>query len=463
MKIGAAFPDYIRTERIERRGRNFFGKTYSSRVYLLPLFLIIFTALIIIRLFFLQIFQGSYYRNLSDLNRTRTIAIHAPRGIIFDRNQTPLVFNVPGYREVLKDEASIAGVKTRLIDNNKAMKLISDGKNNLEIDSLRSYPYKDFSSHAIGYIGQISKEELSRKEFSSYKGGELIGKIGVEGWYESMLAGRDGKELIEIDSHGRIVRELGKTDPTAGENITLTIDIELQKAVFDAALDIKKGAVIVSSPKGEILALVSKPSFDPNLFTQGENYSGAPESPYKSISEILGDDVGQPLLNRAIGGVYPPGSTFKLITAAAALVEKKIDQDFKIEDTGVLTIGPFSFASWYYSDYGRKEGSLNVVSALKRSNDIFFYKTSELVGVEKISEVARKFGLGKTLGIDLIGEQKGLVPTPLWKEKEIGEKWFLGDTYHYGIGQGYLLTTPLQVNAWTQVIANGGTLYQPHL
>ncbi len=462
MKIGAAFPHHIHTEKIKRRGSGFFNKTYPIRIYLLPLFIIIFTTLIVVRLFFLQIFQGSYYRNLSDLNRTKTIVINAPRGIIFDRLETALVFNVPGFREV-PDGTSLASeaAKTKLIDTNEALKLISEGKNNLQIDSLRSYPYKDSISHVLGYIGQISEEELNQKELSSYKGGDLIGKIGIEREYEAMLKGTNGKKLVEVDSRGRIVRELGKTDPIPGKNITLTLDLDLQKAAFKASGGIKKGAIIVSTPLGGILALLSKPSFDPNLFTMGSNYTS--ESLYKNVSQVLEDQGNQPLLNRAIGGIYPPGSTFKLVVAAAGLESKNIDRDFIVEDTGVLTVGDFSFSNWYFSQYGKKEGSVNVVKAIRRSNDIFFYKLGELVGVEKISETGERFGLGKTLGIDIMGEAKGLVPRPSWKEEKVGDKWFLGDTYHYGIGQGYLLTTPLQVNAWTQVIANGGALYQPHL
>ena len=181
---------------------------------------------------------------------------------------------------------------------------------------------------------------------------------------------------------------------------------------------VKKGAAIVSTPKGEILALVSKPSFDPNLFTMGESYKIASNSAYLTLSDVLMDGQNQPLLDRAIGGTYPPGST---------------------------------------------DGQVNVVKGIKRSNDIFFYKLAEKVGVDQVSVTAKQFGLGQKLGIDLAGEQAGVVPTEEWKLKNIGEQWYLGDTYHYGIGQGYLLTTPLQVNAWTQAIANDGTLYVPHL
>ncbi|MBI4096584.1 MAG: penicillin-binding protein 2 [Candidatus Levybacteria bacterium] len=455
MKIGPAFGDYIKLERSQKHPSSSV-KNYSIRTYLLPVVLLLAVALIISRLFFLQIIKGESYRNLSDSNRTRTIPIHAPRGVIFDRRGVPLVFNTPGFRQTLNGQ-------TKLLDNNEALKLLIGRKNNLEVDSLRSYPYKDTASHVLGYIGQISKEELKQKEFIDYKGGDLVGKIGIEKKYESLLKGIDGKELVEIDSMGKVIRELGRTDPSPGQNITLTLDIALQKAAFDATKDIEKGAVIVSNPNGEILALVSKPSFDPNLFTMGEGYSAEQNSIYKSVLQVLSDSENQPLLNRAIGGVYPPGSTFKLITAAAGLEDKIIDKNYTVEDVGILKLGAFSFGNWYFIQYGKTEGAVDVVKGIKRSNDIFFYKLAELVGVDSLSKFAEKFGLGKKLGIDLMGEQRGTVPSGEWKKREIGEQWYLGDTYHYGIGQGFLLTTPLQVNGWTQAIANGGTLYRPHL
>src|SRR3972149_7504455 len=455
VKIGPAFGDYIRLEKSQKHPGNF-DKNYSVRSYILPVILIIAVTLIVARLFFLQIIKGESFRNLSYSNRTGTIPIHAPRGIIFDRTGVPLVFNVPGFRQTLNG-------KTKLIDENEALKLLSEGENNLEIDVLRQYPYEDIFSHVLGYIGQISPEELKNKDFALYGGGDLIGKIGIEREYEAKLAGINGRELVEINSLGKVVRKLGFTDPVPGQNVTLTLDIVLQKAAFDAAKDIKKGAIIVSSPKGEILALLSSPPFDPNLFTMGEGYSVGETTPYKSVSQILSDSEGQPLLNRAIGGTYPPGSTFKLIVAAAGLENKVIDRNFTIEDTGILRIGSFSFSNWYFTQYGRTDGEVNVVKAIQRSNDIFFYKLAELVGVDKLAGFAEKFGLGKKIGIDLLGEQEGLVPTREWKKSTIGENWYLGDTYHYGIGQGFLLTTPLQINVWTQAIANEGVIYKPHL
>jgi penicillin-binding protein 2 len=463
VKIGPAFGDYIKLEKSQRHQSDF-NKTDSIRGYAMPLILALVIILIVSRLFFLQIIKGNDYRKLSDGNRTKTIPIHAPRGIIFDRNNVQLVFNVPGFREISINNSLVKN-QIKLISRETALELISEGKTNLEIDSLRNYPYKDITSHVLGYIGQISEEELAKLKSSErdYSGGDLIGKIGIEKEYENFLRGTNGKELVEINSVGKVIRMLGQTDPISGENIALTLDIALQKAVFEAAKDIKKGAVIVSDSKGEILAFVSKPSFDPNLFTMGEEYSVEESQIYKSVSQILLDSENQPLLNRTIGGTYPPGSTFKLITASAGLEDKIIDKNFTIEDTGILRIGDFSFSNWYFTQYGRTDGEVGVVKGIARSNDVFFYKLAEMVGVNRLSQFAEKFGLGKKLGIDLSGELGGILPTKEWKKDAIKEDWYLGDTYHYGIGQGYLLTTPLQVNAWTQVIANGGTLYRPRL
>lgn len=454
-KVGVAFPDFISSGKIKRRQGDFDSKSVSMRDFFLPIVLVIVVTSLFLRLFYLQIIQGAHFRYLSNNNRIKTIIVHAPRGAIFDRNGTPLVFNIPGFRETING-------KTIQIDQKEALSLIAKGRKDLEVDSLRSYPYKEMLAHVLGYLGQISKDELAMQQFSSYNSGDLIGKSGMEQEYESKLRGVDGKQLVEIDAQGRSVRKLGESDPIPGQNLTLTIDSSLQKAVFEATKGVKKGAVIVSSPKGEILAMVSRPSFDANLFTLGSSYLAVSDSSYFALSDILLDSQNQPLLNRAISGTYPPGSTFKLVVASAGLGERIIDENYQVEDTGVISIGVFSFSNWYYTGYGRKDGLVNIVKGIKRSNDIFFYKLAEKIGVDKLSEVARKFGLGKTLGIDLQGEATGLVPTQEWKEKTIGETWYLGDTYHYGIGQGFLLTTPLQVNAWTQVIANGGTLYQPH-
>jgi len=424
--------------------------------FLLPVCIVFFSLIIVGKLFLLQIVQGSYYRNISDSNRLRTKLIHAPRGIIFDRNGKPLVFNSPGFREEVNGEI-------KLLSQQEALSLIAKNDPKLEVDNLRNYPFKEIAAHTIGYIGQITKEDLLLPEFKNYNPGELIGKMGIEKQYESDLKGTDGKILVEVDATGRKLQTLGQTDPIPGKNITITLDIDLQQKVFEAMKDVQKGAAIVTSPHGEILSLISKPSFDPNFFTLGANYSSLGESTYTSVSQILSDNQNQPLLNRTIAGMYPPGSTFKLVTAAAGLETRTIDEKYTVDDTGILKVGDFSFANWYYTQYGKTEGTVDIVKAIKRSNDIFFYKVGEALGVDALSNTAKKFGSGQKLGIDLPEEAKGLVPTKEWKKKAIGENWYLGDDYHYGIGQGYLLTTPLQVNSWTQAIANRGSLYQPHL
>lgn len=457
MKTGIAFGDHIKTEKITRRKFTEEPVALRMRGFLLPLILIFAAFILFLRLGYLQLVQGKFYQTLADSNRIRSLALHAPRGIISDRNGTPLVLNMPGFRQIV-------GGKSIHISKEEAYSLAVKGKVDIEVDSLRQYPLKDALAHVLGYMGQITADELKTPEFANYSANDWVGKTGIEKEYEQTLRGQDGQVLFEVDAMGRKVRALGQTDPIPGQDISLTIDAKLQKAVYDAAKGIQKGAVIVSLPDGELLAMVSKPSFDPNLFTLDSSYKPASDSAYRSLEGILTDSSGEPILNRAISGTYPPGSTFKIINAAEGLESHKIDENFRLTDTGILKIGDFSFANWYYTQYGRTEpGQLDITRAIARSNDIFFYKTAEMEGIDNLSNMAKEFGLGKQLGVDLPEEVAGLVPTKEWKKAHLHEDWFLGDTYHYGIGQGYLLTTPLQVNSWTQVIANGGTLYQPRL
>lgn len=465
MKPGFAFGDHIKTEKIKRRHYEEDEKPLTLRWYLLPVLLILVGGVLFFNLFLVQIVQGNYYQALSDSNRMRTQIIPAQRGIIFDRNGTPLVFNIPGFTQI--EQCTLQNptkCKTKHLSRDEALVLLAKGDKTVQVDSLRQYPFKDVLAQVLGYIGQISQSELASGNYVGYQPDAWVGQSGIEREYEQELHGQNGYALIEVNAMGQKVRSLGQSDPISGNNITLTIDAKLQQAVYDAAKNIGKGAIIVSKPNGEILAMVSKPSYDPNLFTLDKTYKTATDSAYQSVSSILTDGNGQPLLNRAVGGIYPPGSTFKIVAAAAGLQDNIIDSNFTVEDTGILKVGNFSFANWYYTDYGKKEAKpLNVVSALARSNDIFFYKLAEKIHVDNLSAFAQKMGIGQILGVDLDGEEAGILPTTDWKKKTLKEQWYLGDTYHYGIGQGYLLTTPLQVNAWTQIVANGGTLYVPHL
>lgn len=451
---GVAFGEHIKTEKI-RRYKQSEQNSFSPRRYIILLCLFLVSAVLFFRLVNLQVVKGAYYRELADSNRTRTIVIYPPRGIILDRNNEPLVFNAPGYRKIEKD-------KIIFLDREEALKRIADKEPNIVVDALRHYPFQDAMAHVLGYVGQITEDQLESTRYSGYGLNDVIGKAGIEEAYEEVLRGIPGRQLVEVDAQGKAMRLLGQTNPIAGSDITLTIDSKVQESAFTAMKDVKKGAAIVSTPDGQILAMVSKPSYDPNLFTLGANYE-ATESAYKTVEGIVTDSENQPLLDRAISGTYPPASTFKLVTAASGLEEDIIDGSYTVEDNGVVRIGPYSFSNWYYTQYGGTDGIVDVVKGISRSNDIFFYKLADKIGVDTLSNTAAEFGVGKKIGIDVAGEADGVLPTRKWKEENVGESWYTGDTFIYGIGQGFLLTTPLQVNAWTQVIANGGTLYKSHL
>ncbi len=453
VKIGPAFFENVTESKIRRRGRSSF--LTEEILVLAPLFfLILLMAAIIARVFYIQVLRYDYYKGLATSNRTRTALIPAPRGVVFDRAGHPLIANTAIFSISEKG-------KDKEITRDEALKLLSEGKK-VKSEVRREYLYKDAFAHVLGYVGQVTSNQLLMNDYADYGISDTVGKSGLESEYESMLHGKNGTNLFEVDAQGIFTHTLGTNEPIPGQNITTTLDRDIQLSVRDAMKDVEKGAAVVSDPNtGAILALYSAPSFDPNLFTYNKSYEA--EGKYKKREDVLLDGVDQPLLDRAIGGVYPPGSTFKLVTAVAALEKGKIKPDTKIEDTGILKVGDFSFGNWYFLQYGRKDGDVDVVKAITRSNDIFFYKAAESAGVDYVSSWAKKFGLGNTLGIDLPGEVKGTVPTMDWKEKNIGEPWYLGDTYHYGIGQGYLLTTPLQVNVFTNVFANDGVLYKPYL
>ena len=225
VKTGIAFGDYISQDSQKRKNWDYEGKKQSNRNFFLPVFFIVLFLILFLRLFYLQVIKGYYYKYLSNSNKTKTVAIHAPRGIIFDRNGLPLVFNIPGFRE------NVNG-KTVLLTQGEALSLIASGKKDLEIDSLRNYPYKEDFTHVLGYIGQISKEELSMPQFLNYNSGDIVGKAGIEQEYEQKLKGVDGRQLFEVDASGNQVRKLGQDYPVPGENITLTLDAKLQKAAF---------------------------------------------------------------------------------------------------------------------------------------------------------------------------------------------------------------------------------------
>lgn len=411
-------------------------------------------ALLLIRVFHLQVARGKENLELADSNRIQVKTIHAPRGVIYDRNGKILAANAPGFRVV--NASSSGSRKAEYIIREEALKWEANNDPrlvNLEIDSLRTYAFNEKTSHILGYLTEITEDELKEEKYGNFKIGDKIGRSGVEETYEKTLKGVDGGEIIEVDAVGRKLRTIREKPATPGQNLVLTIDADLQSQTFDKLSEaIKKtgsccGAAVVTDPKsGEILALVSVPSYDPELLSEALI---APNSP---------------MLNRAIAGVYPPGSTFKIASGLAGLESGKITPETKIEDTGIMAIGPYTFANWNFTQYGRKEdGLLDLPHALKRSNDIFFYQLGQTIGEKAIGDTSKKLGFGKKIGIDILGEEAGLVPDPEWKQKTIGEVWYPGDTLHMSIGQGFLLSTPLQVSNLISFVASSGKQFPPHL
>ncbi len=393
-----------------------------------------------VRLFELQIIKGSYFRSLSDENRIRRISITAARGKIFARGGEELVANSE-IKKRIEFKKSGGYIKVTDLGNAKPEEVITEPE--------RIYPLGDKFSHISGYLSEVNSSEVSKVDPNCLDRGErklgnLTGRTGLEEEYDCDLRGVDGEALIEVDSMGRFVRLLGLKEPIFGSDIHTTIDIGIQKKAAEALGD-KKGAVVVSDGRGQILAMYSSPSFDPTNISSG----------------LSNPDL--PFFNRSISGTFHPGSVFKIVTATAALEDHKIDRNFTYDDEGIIKIGDFSYTNWYFTQYGGREGVINLVKGIARSTDTMFYKLGEMVGVDRLAFWARKFGLSKPLGIDLPGESAGIVPDPKWKNDVKGERWFLGNTYHMAIGQGDLTATPLQANIITSVVANGGKFCRPYL
>lgn len=404
------------------------------------------------RLIDLQIIRGSFYATLSSENRIRRIPIRAPRGRILDAQGEVLADNRQVYK-LVEFGKNGAPVSYKIIADDEGKRLFERGVEGVIRETARSYPAGEGFAHVLGYVSQVESLEVGKNPCGPYTPayvlGDFAGRTGIEQEYECLLRGQNGEELVEVDTNGRRVRVLGRREAVAGKDLRVSLDRGLAE-VAAGALAEKPGALVAQNPKtGELLALVSSPSFDPNKIAED--------------FERLSRDENLPLFNRAIGGSYQPGSTFKIVTATAGLEEGKIDANFTFTDPGVIRVGSFSYANWYFTQYGRTEGTIDIIRAIKRSTDTFFYKVGEFVGVEKLAKWAGKFGLGEKTGIDIPGEIGGLVPTPQWREDVIGERWFLGNTYHLSIGQGDIHLTPLQVNLMTSVLASSGKLCRPHV
>jgi penicillin-binding protein 2 len=450
--------------------------------------IIVAFSLIFSRLWYLQILRGDYFKGLSENNRIRIQEIAAPRGILFDRGGIPLVdsfpsFDVSLFRQDVPDMEALVPVlgsalsmepeklqarleAARGTPLHQPLKIKGDiareelaavETRKLDLPGVvvdvvirRNYPYKNFASHLIGYLGEISQEEMEREEFSGHKLGYLVGKYGIEQMFEMDLMGENGGRQVEVNAMGQKIRVVGQVEPNPGNNLDLTLDVELQKAAEEAMAG-KRGAVVaLDARNGDVLAMVSKPDFDPNLFARGIT----PEN-WKSIL----DNPARPLQNRAIQGQYPPGSVYKIIMALAGLEEKVITPDTAFYCTGAYPFGNREYRCW------KKEGHgpVTLRKALVESCDVYFYNVGMRLGVNRIAKYASAAGLGNATGFPLGREKPGLVPTSAWKLKRFGIPWQPGENLSIAIGQGYNLATPLQIACSISALFNGGRYYQPRI
>lgn len=451
------------------------------------------------RVFFLAVIQGERYKNIADGNSIRSVAVSAPRGQIFDRHGNALVYNVPSTNVVIDSftfpedterQAPIANILERVLDmsqddifiafqelnkntqervtlkraisQDQMLKLIELERKLpgilLEGSVKRQYEESAIFAHVIGYEGKVSATDLEKHP--DYLFTDSVGRQGIEKTYESHLRGVHGQKRFEVDALGHVRRTIAEKDPIKGSDITLTLDGDLQKVIYDSmvaelsAAGLEKGAAVALNPQtGEILALVSIPSYDNNIFSTGDGIGYAD----------LINDPAQPLFNRAIAGEYPPASTIKPLIAAAALEENIISASKQIEGTGGIQIGRAFFGDW------NVHGFTDIRRAIAVSSDTYFYAVGggyrdvRGMGMETMKEYEMLFGLGSPSNIQLPGEVSGFVPDPEWKQEVYGERWYVGDTYNASIGQGYMSATVLQMAMATATIANGGTLWAPRL
>ena len=442
--------------------------------------------LIFIRLFYLQVIHGEELRRLSENNCIRLQSTDPSRGMIFDRNGIRLVDNRPAFdlNIVLKDAKPIEQTVKKLseyinvpeselmskIENDKTVSsykpilLKKDiGRNALaaievrkfdlpgvvvDVKPRRHYIERQTAAHLIGYLSEINADELNSGEYPGYTVGDYIGKFGIEKIFESFLQGKRGGRQVEVNVMGQVVRNLKTVDAQPGQNLYLTIDLRVQKKA-EALLTGVAGAVAAMDPQtGQILALASSPSFDQNIFVDGMSH----EQWDALVSNPL-----RPLENKVIHGEYPPASTFKIITAIAALEEGVIDKNTTFYCPGYYKYGNRVYRCWRPAGHD----SVNIVKALAQSCDVFFYQVGQKLGIDRLSMYAIASGLGSPTGIDLDHEASGLIPTKEWKKRRTGVAWQGGETLSVAIGQGFDLATPLQMLVLTSAVANGGKMYKP--
>ena len=464
---------------------------------LLVVCLVLFTVLLG-RMVYLQLWRGDYYAKQSDGNRLRQSRILAPRGIIYDSEGKELVNNLPGYAVVLQKQSSYKPETLQRLSNLLQMPVAEINakikasenfyepimlKNNLDqqmvtkieeqrrympevmlsVQPIRNYPYHELGVHALGYVGEVSAYEIEQGLFKNITQGSLVGKAGLEKTYDKYLRGEDGAFMEEVDVAGNVVKHYDSVQPVPGKNLKLTLDYQLQKELEDftdkhlaylrnsgIAPGARAAAVIAIDPRnGAVRAMVSRPGYDPNWFVHGISSKN-----WNSIN----NDPNYPMNNKVITGEYPPGSTFKIVTGSAAFELKKVGLDEPIFDGGFHPMVPTMGNAG-----GEVLGWLTFIKALAMSDNVYFYELGYRVGIDNIEKYAHIFGFGERTGIDLEGESKGLVASKKVKREIWDEDWRLGDTFNAAIGQGFNLTTPIQLSVMLSIVANGGTKYQPYL
>ncbi|MGI3131351.1 penicillin-binding protein 2 [Halopseudomonas pachastrellae] len=476
---------------IHLKDHNIDARIVQRRLVLAAVFVVALVGALVARMYYLQVTQYEHHSTLSENNRVHVQPIPPTRGRIYDRNGVVLAENRPSYsltitRDRVEDlpatfellrsllalsEEDLAQAERRLSQARRPFEsvpvmfeLTQEQIARIAINQfrlpgvevqasfVRYYPYADHFAHALGYVGRINEQELKSIDPVAYAGTHYIGKTGIERFYEQLLHGTVGYEEVETNARGRVLRVLKRTEPVSGSDLTLELDAELQ-AVAEEALGDRRGAVVAIDPNtGGVLAFVSKPGFDPNLFVTGISYAdyGA-----------LRDSLDQPLFNRVLRGQYPPGSTIKPIVALAGLDAGVVTRTSRVYDPGFYQLPNVSHK---YRNWNRAgDGWVDMPYAIARSNDTYFYDLAHKLGIDRLHDFMSQFGIGQRVSIDMYEEAAGLMPSRDWKRGRHRQPWYPGETLIAGIGQGYMLATPLQLAQSTALIASRGVWHRPRL
>lgn len=457
----------------------------KGRIKLIAFLIVVSFTVLIFRIWYLQVIKGDELKYLSENNRLRKLLVKSPRGKIFDRLGNLIAdvrpsFNLSVIGEDVKDlDKLVSALSERLgVDEEKLNDKVKNASPfrpllvkrdigrqdvaffeehrihfpgiNLDVEPIRNYIDGPIMAHILGYIGEITEKQLSQAKDGEYHLGSLIGQSGIEKLIEKELKGKHGSKQVEVDAYGRELRVVRSTEAIPGSNVTLTLSLKLQKLTAEL-LEGKNGAIVVMDPRnGEILAMASNPSFDPNIFASG--ISGAEWNK-------LTTNKYKPLQNKATQGQYPPGSVYKIVVATAALEEGIINPQTIFDCPGYFVFGGKVFSDWKKGGHGE----VNLHRAIVESCDVYFYKVGARLNVDALARYAKGFGLGRLTELNLPEEKSGIVPSSEWKLKTMGEKWYPGETISIAIGQGYNLITPIQMATMISAVANGGTRYRPAL